>query len=125
MSHLKSYKELIIWQKSVQLVKEVFILTGKFPKSEIYGITSQMKRSALSIPSNIAEGYGRGSRNEHNHFLSIAYASALELETQVIIAKELKLAENGMFILLEKLLDEVLRMLNVMTRNNKKLNARS
>jgi four helix bundle protein len=121
--YIKSYKELIVWQKSIQLVKEIFILTEKFPKSELYGLISQMRRAAISIPSNIAEGYGRKSSKEYAQFYSIAYGSALELETQLIIAKELKFAENQGFDKAEQLLEEVSRMLNSMTTKMKKLNA--
>ena len=109
---IKSYKELIVWQKSIKLVKEIFILTAKFPKSELYGIVSQMRRSAVSIPSNIAEGNGRNSRKEYCHSLSIAFGSALELETQLIIAKELNFVRGDEFMKIEQLLDEILRMLN-------------
>lgn len=111
---IKSYKELIVWQKSIQLVKEIFILTAKFPKSELYGLISQIRRAAVSIPSNIAEGNGRNSRKEYCHSLAIAYGSALELETQLIIAKELDFVEGKEFLHIEQLLNEVLRMLNSM-----------
>lgn len=112
--YLKSYKELIVWQKSVQLVKEIFVLTDKFPKSEIYGIISQMRRAAVAIPSNIAEGYGRRSYKEYTQFFSIAYGSALELETQLIISKGLQLASDKDFSSSEQFLEEVLKMLNSM-----------
>src|SRR3989344_4380713 len=115
MGYLKSYKELIVWQKAMQLVEEIFILTDNFPKSEIYGIISQMRRAAISIPSNIAEGYGRKSAREYSQFYSIAYGSALELETQLIIAKRLGFADTKRFEKSENLLEEVLKMLNVMT----------
>lgn len=121
MGYLKSYKELIVWQKAILLVKEIFLLTRLFPPTEIYGIIAQMRRAALSIPSNIAEGYGRGSRKEYVHFLTIAYGSALELETQIIIAKELHFTDVITFQKAEQFLDEVLRMLNTMI-NNKTLN---
>jgi four helix bundle protein len=111
---LKSYKELIVWQKSIKLVKEIFVLTATFPKSELYGLVSQIRRAAISIPSNIAEGNGRGSRKEYSHSLSIAYGSALELETQLIIAKELNFVEEKDFLQIEQLLNEILRMLNTM-----------
>ncbi len=123
MAYIKSYKELIVWQKSIQLVKEVFILTGKFPKSELYGLISQMRRAAVSIPSNIAEGYGRRSSKEYAQFYSIAYGSALELETQTIIAKELQFTTIEYFDKVDLLLAEVSRMLNAMTSKMKELNA--
>ncbi|MEX2013058.1 MAG: four helix bundle protein [Candidatus Levyibacteriota bacterium] len=121
--YLKSYKELIVWQKSVNLVEEIFILTNLFPKSEIYGIISQMRRAAVSIPSNIAEGYGRKSTKSYVQFYLIAYGSALELETQMIISKKLKLAPEKEFQKAESLLIEVSKMLNSMGNKIRKLNA--
>lgn len=123
MTYIKSYKELIVWQKSIQLVKAIFILTNKFPKSELYGLVSQMRRAAVGIPSNIAEGYGRKSTKEYTQFYSIAYGSALELETQIIIAEELELAKKEDFVKVEGLLNEILRMLNSMTSKMRQLNA--
>jgi four helix bundle protein len=119
--YIKSYKELIVWQKSVDLVKRVFILTKLFPQSEIYGIKSQTRRAAISIPSNIAEGYGRKSTKAYSQFYAISYGSALELETQLIIAKELKLAPQESFKGIEELLTEVLKMLNSMLTKMRKL----
>lgn len=124
MTYIKSYKELIVWQKSIQVVKEVFILTNYFPKSELYGLISQMRRAATSIPSNIAEGSARKTLKDYSQFYSIAFGSALELETQIIIAKELKLAKLEQFRKVDELLEEVLRMLNFMRskmRKNAKL----
>lgn len=114
MVYLKSYKDLIVWQKSIELVKEIFLLTSKFPKSELYGLTSQMRRASVAIPSNIAEGYGRKSEKEYARYYSIAYGSALELETQIIIAKQLNFANQSDYIRPDSLLNETLRMLNVM-----------
>ncbi len=121
MSYIKSYKELIVWQKSIKLVEEVFILTAKFPRSELYGIISQMRRAAVAIPSNIAEGYGRKSTKSYTQFYAIAYGSALELETQVLISKRLKLAHLDNFEQVDNLLDEVCKMLNSMIIKMKKL----
>ena len=112
-----------MWQKSIKLVKEVFFLTSLFPKSEIYGISSQMRRASISIPSNVAEGYGRKSTKDYIRFYSIAFGSSLELETQLIIAKELNFAEENAFIKVDQLLEEVLRMLNTMTAKMKQLKA--
>ena len=86
---INTYRDLIVWQKSMDLVVEIYKLTKNFPKSEIYGLTSQMKRCAVSIPSNIAEGRRRGSRKDYRHFLIIAYGSGAELETQIEIVKRL------------------------------------
>ena len=73
---VNSYKDLLVWQKGMQLVKELYLLTDKFPKDELYGLTSQMQRAAVAIPSNIAEGYLRNHRKEYVQFLSIALGSA-------------------------------------------------
>ncbi len=121
MSYIKSYKELIVWQKSFELVKEVFILTGKFPQSELYGIVSQMRRAAVAIPSNIAEGYGRRSTKSYTQFYAIAFGSALELETQTLLSKELKLAPQENFKKVDNLLIEVCKMLNAMITKMRRL----
>lgn len=123
MPYIKSYKELIVWQKSIQLVTKIYLLTRDFPKSEQYGLVSQMRRSAISIPSNIAEGYGRKSSKEYSQFYSIAYGSGMELETQLIITKELSLAKSQQIEPIENLLVEVLKMLNTMIAKMKELNA--
>jgi four helix bundle protein len=80
---------LRIWQKGIEVVKDIYILTKKFPKEELYGLTSQMRRSAVSIPSNIAEEFRRYHNKEYKQFLYIALGSCAELETQLIIANEL------------------------------------
>ena len=116
---LKSHKELVVWQKSMDLVVLIYELTSKFPKSELFGITSQMRRASVSIPSNIAEGWGRKSSKEYQQFMSIAYGSTLELETQLILSKRLKLAEEQDFEKAEAVLLEVLKMLNSMTNKFK------
>lgn len=124
MAYIKSYKELIVWQKAIKLVKEIFILTDKFPRSELYGLISQMRRAAVAIPSNIAEGYGRKSSKEYAQFYSISYGSALELETQIIISKELSFTPTQNFGKVDLLLEEVSRMLNSMISRMRELNAR-
>jgi len=123
MPYIKSYKELIVWQKSIQLVTKIYLLTRDFPKSEQYGLVSQMRRSVISIPSNIAEGYGRKSSKEYAQFYSIAYGSGMELETQLIITKELSLVTSQQIEPIENLLVEVLKMLNTMISKMKELNA--
>lgn len=112
MSQIKSYKDLIVWQKSVILVKKVYFLTKTFPKEEIFGLTSQMRRAAVSIPSNIAEGYGRRTRKDYGQFCSIAYGSSLELETQLVIARELNYCTARDLLEIELLVAEVGKMLN-------------
>ena len=111
---INSYKDLIVWQKSMDLVVEIYKLTEYFPKSEIYGLTSQMRRCTISIPSNIAEGRRRGSKKDYRHFLIIAYGSGAELETQLEITKRLPFSKNIDFVKADGLLNEVMRMLNKM-----------
>lgn len=84
---VQSYKQLIVWQKGMELVKFVYDLTRKFPKEELYGLTLQMWKAVVSIPSNIAEGQGRNSTKEFLRHLFIAYGSLLELETQGLVAE--------------------------------------
>ena len=116
--YLESYKQLEVWKRSIELVKEIYKITEQFPKSELYGLVAQMRRAAVSIPSNIAEGYKRKNLGEYLQFLSIADASAAELETQIIIAKDLYSKID--FSKAESLVEEVQKMLTVMIR---KLNA--
>ena len=89
MAQIVTYKELIVWQKAMKLVIEIYKLTEQFPQSEAYGLTSQMRRSAISIPYNIAEGRRRGGRKDYRQFLLFAFGSGAELETQIEIAKKL------------------------------------
>ena len=84
------YQDLIAWQKAIALVKNVYEATSGFPQKETFGLTSQMRRSAVSIPSNIAEGQGRATRGEFHQFLGHARGSLYELETQLVIASELQ-----------------------------------
>jgi four helix bundle protein len=90
MSFTKCHKDLEIWKLSIRLVKETYIVTRSFPAEEKYGLSSQMRRTAISIPSNIAEGAGRKSKKEFGNFLSISLGSLAELETQFVISKELE-----------------------------------
>ncbi|TSC86416.1 MAG: hypothetical protein G01um10148_402 [Parcubacteria group bacterium Gr01-1014_8] len=109
---MQTYKDLIVWQRGVQLVTSVYQLTEKLPKSEIFGLTSQMRRSAVSIPANIAEGYARKHRAEYIQFLRIAYGSGAELETLMIIIQNLRYAKGSDIREVSDLLDETMRMLN-------------
>lgn len=112
---IHSYKDLIVWQKAVDLVVSIYELTEQFPKTEIYGLSSQMRRSAVSIPSNIAEGRRRGTKKDFRQFLIIAYASGAELETQLEIIKRLPFGNSLDYIKTDALLNEVMRMLNKIT----------
>jgi len=85
----QSYRNLIAWQKAMRLVTEIYEATRTFPRDELYGLTSQLRRAAVSVPSNIAEGQARFSRREFHHFLSIARGSLVEIETQIQIAENL------------------------------------
>ena len=89
MEKIKNFKQLKIWQKGIEIVKGIYLLTKVFPREELYGLTSQMRRCAISIPSNVAEGFKRFHSLEYKQFLHIALGSAAELETQLIIAQEL------------------------------------
>ena len=88
---MHNYKELKVWQKARELVKFIYQLTQKFPKEEIYALTSQIRRAVISIPSNIAEGAGHTSKKEFSRYLGIAYASSCELDTQLILSYDLNL----------------------------------
>lgn len=116
---ISSYRDLVVWQKAMQLAREIYTLTEKFPTSEIYGLTSQMRRCAVSIPSNIAEGYRRGTRKDYRSFLLNSYGSGAELETQTEIAKALPFSKKLSFTRSENLLSEIMRMLNKMTNQLK------
>src|ERR1035437_8140014 len=86
---INSYRDLVVWQKSVALVTEIYAATSNFPREEMFGLISQLRRCAVSVPSNIAEGQGRATKGEFIQFLSHARGSLFELETQIVIAKEL------------------------------------
>lgn len=107
------YRELIVWQKSMDLVTHLYRFTAKLPAQENYGLVSQMRRCAVSIPSNIAEGSRRRGKDLRNFFV-IAYGSGSELETQLEICKRLHFGESENLQKIELLLDEVMRMLNKM-----------
>lgn len=122
MSSIKSYRDLEVWKKSINLVKEIYKITSSFPKEEIYGLTAQLRRASISVPSNIAEGRSRESTKEYLRFIEISYSSIAELETQITIAYELNFI-NGKC--LEKVLNgtsEIGRMLNGLSRSLKKKN---
>ena len=87
---IQSYQDLIAWQKAVDLVEDVYRVTRAFPRDELYGLTSQMRRAAVAVPSNIAEGQGRRTRGEFQQFLGIAKGSLFELDTQALIAARLQ-----------------------------------
>lgn len=108
----KSYKDLLVWQKSIDLVSNVYKLTEKFPKSEIYGLSSQMRRAAVAIPSNIAEGQRRAHTKEFIQFLHISYGSGAELETQLEISQRLYKMGNSEYTNIVLDLEVIMKMLN-------------
>ena len=112
---VRTHRDLIVWQKAMDLVVAVYELTEHFPKAELYGLTSQMRRSAVSIPSNIAEGRRRGTRKNYHQFLITAFSSGAELETQIDIVKKLPFGKNLNYQKADALLEEVMKMLNKMT----------
>lgn len=109
---MKSYKDLIVWQKSVDLSVMIYQITEGFPKSEIYSLTSQIRRCSVSIPSNIAEGQRRGHKTEYIQFLRIAFGSGAELETQILIALKIGYLDEKQFNQINELLQEIMKMLN-------------
>ena len=107
----KSFRELRVWNKAMELAARVYSVTADFPKAEIYGLTSQMRRAAVSIASNIAEGSVRGTRKDFKQFVAIARGSNCELQTQLLLAKELKFGVAGSIAEAEELTNEVGQML--------------
>jgi four helix bundle protein len=97
MATVNSYRDLLVWQKAMGLVTEVYKITQNFPSSEIYALTTQIRRCAVSIPSNIAEGYGRNSTADYKRFLQIAVGSLFELQTQIEIAFNLNYISRNIF----------------------------
>lgn len=110
------YKDLIVWQKSYQLTLEIYSLSKSFPKEEIFGITSQMRRAAISIPSNISEGNSRGGKKEYVQFLRVALGSSTELETQLMLCRDLHLIKDIDYTRINTLLNEVIKMLSVLIK---------
>lgn len=109
---VQSFKDLEVWQKSMSLVTEIYALTARFPKEELYGLTSQIRRAAVSIPSNIAEGRSKRSTRDFMRFIHIAYGSAAELETQLLIAQNLRYVGSETIQPIIAQLHTINRMLN-------------
>lgn len=118
-SPLKSYRDLLVWQKGIDLVVVAYKATATFPTSELYGLTSQIRRAATSIPANIAEGYGRGSRKEYLQFLLVAQGSLKELETHFIVSEKLSYLTAPQTKLLLSQTDELGRMFGSLIRKLK------
>ncbi|MEW6381451.1 MAG: four helix bundle protein [bacterium] len=111
---VKSYKDLVVWQKAMDLVEMVYQATKGFPREELYGLTNQVRRAAVSVPSNIAEGHARNSTAEYRNFLSMARGSLAEVETQLLIAERLKYTDPGQLTELLSLQMEINKMTNAL-----------
>ena len=124
MQAVKSYKDLVAWQKAMDLVQAIYTITAHFPAVEKFGLISQLRRAAVSIPSNIAEGHGRRTRMDYVHFLDMARGSANEVETQLLIAIRLRFVDNQSVAQVIDLAQEVQRILrglvNSLNSNSKK-----
>ena len=113
---MDNFRNLIVSKRSVGIATEIYIMTSDFPNSELYGLTSQIRRSTVSISSNIAEGAGRKSKKEFAKFLGIAYGSACELETQLLISMNLKFLKTNEFEVLFEDINEIQKMLYVLEK---------
>jgi four helix bundle protein len=113
---IRNFKDLRVWQKGLELVKEIYTITRDFPKEEQFGLTSQIRRAAVSIPSNIAEGFRRRYSREQKQFINIALGSSAELETQLIIARELNYLDIKKHDSLMEILDHICGMLVNMSK---------
>ena len=112
----QGYRDLVVWQQAMDVAVETYRLTSSFPKEEMFGLTSQMRRAAVSIASNIAEGEGRKSKNEFSHFLGIALGSKSELETQLILSERVNLLKVTDTEPIKKSLDDIGKMLTALRR---------
>jgi len=120
MADYPTHKNLQVWRKSISFVKDIYLITRAFPREEMFGLTSQLRRAAVSIPSNIAEGNGRESKKDLIRFLYIAIGSAAEIETQLIICHEIGLLNGNDFDRLMSQNHEIIRMVTALANNKKK-----
>lgn len=111
---IKHYRDLIVWQKAMDLAEEIYRLTKFFPKDELYGLTSQIRRAAVSIPSNIAEGHSRQSTAEFRNFISIAQGSLAELETQLLLALRFRYLAPDQVTFTNQVCSEISKMLHAL-----------
>jgi four helix bundle protein len=114
---LKNYKELNVWKKAYQLCLDIYKITRDFPRDERFGLTSQIRRAAVSVPSNIAEGYGRKTKGEYVQALYVAYGSNCELETQILLSGDLGYAAGEMFEKVQEAIGDVERMLKALIKS--------
>ncbi|MDD5507559.1 MAG: four helix bundle protein [Bacteroidales bacterium] len=109
---MRTYRDLVVWQKAIELVTLIYKITKPFPEDEKYSLVSQIRRAAVSIPSNIAEGYGRKHTNDCSRYLQISIGSVFELQTQLIISKILNYVDNEQYNNIENKTREIERMLS-------------
>ncbi len=107
----KAYRDLVVWQRAIEMTVAVYKLSSRFPKDEMYGLTSQVRRASVSVASDIAEGYGRGTRGEYKQFLNIARGSNYEVQTQLVIARELGFGDTKDLGVADSLSAEVGKMI--------------
>ena len=119
MGNIKSYKDLIVWQKAMKLAKTIYTITKKFPKEEIYGLTSQLRRAAVSVACNIAEGQARNSTGEFKQFLGISKGSLAELETLLLLSNDLNLISSSELEEITIITDEVGKLLSGLLKSLK------
>jgi four helix bundle protein len=112
---MNNFKKLIIWQKAREFVKDIYLITKKFPKEELFGLTSQIRRATVSIVLNIVEGSGRGTDKDFAHFLDIAFGSALEVEAQIILSSDLGFITNEEYDILNLKIQEIQKMIKKLT----------
>ena len=117
---LKNYRDLKVWQKAYQVCLTIYKITKGFPKQETYGLTSQIRRAAISVPSNIAEGYGRKTTPDYIRFLYIAYGSNCELETQILLSGDLEYIKSEKLKEIQEAVGEVERMLKALIKSLEK-----
>ncbi|MDX2112360.1 MAG: four helix bundle protein [Alphaproteobacteria bacterium] len=111
---IRNYKDLEVWQKGRVLVKQVYQLTKLFPKEEIYGLTAQLRRAVVSVPSNIAEGHSRSGTKDFIQFISVSIGSLAEVETQIILSEDLEFCQPAQTISIYKNIEELQRMLHAL-----------
>ncbi len=121
MSEIRSYRDLDVWKLGMRLGKDCYLLTRHFPREEMFGMTSQIRRAAASIPANIAEGYGRDNRGDYAHFLRIAQGSLKELETHLLLAADVELTNPAAINPVLSLCDQIGRMLRSLIRSLQQL----
>lgn len=113
-NYVYSFEKLVVWQKSIELAKIIYSITQNFPKTETYGLSSQIQRAVISVSSNIAEGYVKYSPKEQIKFTEIAYGSLMEVLNQIIIAKEINYISENDYLMIRDKVEEISRMLNAL-----------